>query len=376
MFFFLFYVELMIYLDNNATAPLRPSALEKMSEALGAVGNPSSTHSCGRKMRKYIEDARADVAMLAGCAPEHVIFTSGGTEAIACILCHFNGEIILTSSIEHKAVLENSKDAIRIPTDANGIIDLDEAEHLIKKHNPKLISAIYASNETGVIQPIIELTKLAHEHDALIHIDAIQAAGKIPLSFETSGADYMSLAAHKIGGPQGTGALIKAAGRPLPRLICGGTQERHQRAGTENVAGIAGFGAAARECLETMKQCKVIESMRDELETFIRSSSNSVRIWGEQAKRVPNTIMLSLNGVPSETLVMIMDLNGVAVGSGAACSSGTVKPSHVLMSMGASEEEATCCMRVSLGWKTSEEDIQKFKDAWLDLIKKIGHKIK
>lgn len=366
----------MIYLDNNATAPLRPSALDKMTEALSAVGNPSSTHSCGRKMRKFIEDARADVAMLAGCAPEHVIFTSGGTEAIACVLCHFKGDTILTSTIEHKAVIENSKDAIRIPTDEHGIIDLEEARHMLQKHKPKLLSVIYASNETGVIQPVMELTKLAHEYDALIHIDAIQAAGKIPLSFETIGADYMTLAAHKIGGPQGTGALIKAAGRPLPRLICGGSQERHQRAGTENVAGIAGFGAAARECMMNMKQCKTIETMRDELEGFIRSSSNAVKIWGEQAKRVPNTIMLSLAGIPSETLVMIMDLNGVAVGSGAACSSGTVKPSHVLIAMGASEEEASCCMRISLGWQTSDDDIEKFKAAWLDLIKKIGHKIK
>lgn len=366
----------MTYLDNNATAALRPAALEKMTHVLSHVGNPSSTHTHGRAMRKYIEDSRAQVAMLAGCPPEHVIFTSGGTESIACVLCHFKDVTILTSAIEHKAVLENSKDAIRIPVDENGVIDLAKAEHLIKKHTPKLLSIIYASNETGVIQPVHELTKMAHDNGALIHIDAIQAAGKIPIDFATIGADYMSLAAHKIGGPQGVGALIKAAGRPLPRLICGGSQERHQRAGTENVAGIAGFGAAAQECLESMKQGKTIEVLRDDAESFMRGTSNAVHIWGENAKRVPNTTMLSLLGIPSETLVMIMDLNGIAIGSGAACSSGTVKPSHVLMAMGASAEEATCCMRLSLGWQTTPEDIEKFKTSWLDLIKKIGHKIK
>lgn len=365
----------MVYMDNNATAMMRPAATQRMVDAMQYVGNASSAHSHGRKMRKYIEDARAEIALLCGCDPEHVIFTSGGTEAIAMVLCHFKSEGVLISAIEHNAALENAKDAPKIPVDENGVIDLAQCSDLLKKHRPKLLSVIYASNETGVIQPVKELVELAHQHDCLIHIDAVQAAGKIPLSFNTLGADYMSIAAHKIGGPQGVGALIKAAGRPVPRLICGGSQERHQRAGTENVAGIAGFGAAAHDALMNFSKMAELEQMRDDIEDFIRKSHNAIHIWGGNVKRIGNTIMLTVPAVASETLVMIMDLNGVAVGSGAACSSGTVKPSHVLVAMGACEENAKCCMRISLGWQTTAEDIQKFKEAWLDMMAKIGHKI-
>lgn len=366
----------MVYLDHNATTAIRPVAIERMQEAMACVGNPSSTHGHGRKMRKFVEDARGDIAMLCGCEPEHVIFTSGGTESIAMVMCHFKQDGVLISAIEHSAAIENAPHAPRIPVSEDGVIDVQAAENLIKAHQPKLISVIYANNETGVIQPVRELVQLAHAHDALVHVDAVQAAGKIPLDFKTLGADYMSLAAHKIGGPQGVGALIKAPSRPVPRLICGGTQERHQRAGTENVAGIAGFGVAAKLCLEKMGRMKELEVLRDDMEAFIRSSHNAVHIWGEKARRVGNTSMVSIPGVSSETLVMIMDLNGVAVSSGSACSSGTVKPSHVLLAMGANEEDATCCMRISLGWPTTAEDIQKFKDSWLDMMSKIGHKIK
>jgi cysteine desulfurase len=366
----------MTYFDNNATALMRESARQKMIDAMGYVGNASSAHSHGRTMRKFIEDARADIAMLCGCDSEHVIFTSGGTEAIAMVLCHFKADGVLISSIEHNAALENAKNVPRIPVDEHGVICLKQTDELIKQHKPKLLSIIYASNETGVIQPVKELVGIAHANDCLIHIDAVQAAGKIPLDFNGLGADYMSIAAHKIGGPQGAGALIKAPSRPVPRLICGGSQERHQRAGTENVAGIVGFGAAAKEAIVNFSKMKELETYRDDLEQFIRQSSNAIIIWGENTKRITNTSMISVPGIASETLVMIMDLNGIAVGSGAACSSGTVKPSHVLVAMGSCEDNAKCCMRISLGWQTNAEDIQKFKNAWLDMMSKIGHKIK
>ncbi len=365
----------MAYFDNNATAPLKDTAYERMVNILKETGNASAVHTNGRAMRKHIEDARAEVAVLIGCEPEDIIFTSGGTESIVTAMSLFRGEPTVISSIEHSAVYANAPDAPQIPVSADGVMDVAAAESIIKQHRPKMISIIMASNETGVIQPVRAIADIAHAHDCLVHVDAVQSAGKIPIIWDEVGADYMSISAHKIGGPQGIGALIKAAGKPVPKLMTGGSQERRQRGGTENVAGIAGFGAAAIKTHKDMHHLEATRAMRDEIEAHILSTSNTVKIWGRGAARVPNTIMLTLAGVPSETQVMIMDLCGVAVGSGAACSSGSMKPSRVLMAMGCPEEEAKCCMRVSLGWANTAEDVAAFKTAWSDMISKLRHKM-
>lgn len=365
----------MAYFDNNATAPLKRPAYERMVEVLQHTGNASAVHTNGRAMRKYIEDARVEVASLVGCEPENVIFTSGGTEAIVTAMSPFHGRTMVISSIEHSSVLANAPKSPQIPVTREGVFDLEAAERLIKEHKPEMVSVIMANNETGVIQPAKDIVDLAHKYGALVHLDGIQALGKTKFDWADIGADYMSVAAHKIGGPQGAGALIKSKSAPFTKLMHGGTQEKHMRGGTENVAAIAGFGAAAAQTILDMDKLEAIRAMRDGIEEHILASTNQVTIWGRGAARVPNTIMLSLAGVPSQTQVMILDLCGVSVGSGSACSSGTLKPSRVLLAMGASEDEAQSCLRISVGWSNTEEDAEKLKSAWTEMIGRIRHKM-
>lgn len=366
----------MIYFDNNATTPLRPCVIDKMNTVMQEVGNASSVHGAGRRARSHIETARRQVATLIGCIPENVIFTSGGTESLVTVLSAYKDAPILTSTTEHPAITHNSKQAIRIPVDKNGAIDLATLEKHLKEDAPKLICSILLNNETGVIQKdVAVISDLAHKYGALHLVDAVQAPGKMHIDWKSIGADFMALSAHKLGGPQGVGALIKATGVDLPKIMYGGTQERRQRAGTENVAGIAGFGEAARETLETAKDTARIKELHDQLEAFLEQSSPHVKIWGKNGNRAPNTTLLTLEGAPSETLIMILDLSGIAAGAGSACSSGTMRSSHVLKAMGASDAEASSTLRLSLGWANTADDIEKFKPAWLDLLDKIGHKL-
>lgn len=355
-----------IYLDYNATAPLRPEARDDMIRAMEQTGNPSSIHGYGRAARKLIEDARAHVASLTGVKPMQVIFNGGATEGNNTILSGFKGQRVLVGAAEHPSILEAMPDAIKIPLTRDGLIDMEAYADFIKD-GAALVSVQYVNSETGVIQPIKAIAALAKQHGAMMHTDAVQAAGRIAIDFHDLGVDYLTLSAHKFGGPQGVGALIFRETLQVPNLLKGGGQERRQRAGTENVVAIAGFGAAAKTALTTLADYQKLGALRDKLESALRAARNDAVIYGESAPRVANTADIGLNGVPAETQLMAMDLAGVAVSSGSACSSGTLKPSHVLMAMGASETDAKSALRFSLGWATTEADIDKAIAAWVDM---------
>ena len=358
------------YLDYNATAPLRPAAREAMVEAISLVGNPSSVHGPGRTARRLIEEARAEVCSLVGAAPAELVFTSGGTEANAAAL-HGTGARLVVSAIEHPSVLENAPAAAIVPVDAEGLIDIPALEEILSaeaKYDAQiLLSLMAANNETGVIQPVAAAAECARRHGACLHVDAIQLAGKGDLTAVWECADLMSLSGHKVGGPAGVGALLVKPGIELTPLVRGGGQERGRRAGTENLSGIAGFGAAAREALVGLGEAGRIERLRSSLEARIRAINPAVVVYGADAPRLPNTSCIGLAGVPAETQVMALDLAGVAVSAGSACSSGKVTPSHVLAAMGLDETAARSAIRVSLGWDSTEEDVNMFLDAWSDI---------
>ncbi len=354
-----------IYLDYNATTPIRPEVISRMGEIMALPGNASSIHGPGREARKVIEDARAQLAAPLDVGPQQIIFNSGATEGNNTILKGFAGKRVLVSAIEHASVIESGVTTEIIPVTAEGVVDLEAYKRILYNgESPGLVSVMLVNNETGVIQPVAEIAALAHEAGALVHCDAVQALGRIPFTRESLGVDFLTLSAHKLGGPQGAGAIIMAAKAPLPKLIHGGGQERRQRAGTENVAAIAGFGLAAKLAVEHMAQYLALAAKRDALEEYLLTSTNGLRIHGRNAPRVANTISLSLTGTTSETLLMAFDLEGVALSSGSACSSGTVKPSHVLLAMGISEEEAKCALRISFGWQTTDAELEDFKAAW------------
>ena len=339
------------YLDWNATAPLRSEAREAVSASLAACGNPSSVHTAGRAARARIEEARDDVAALVGALPGQVTFTSGGSEANALALSGHRR--VLVSAIEHDSVSANAPEAERIAVTSSGLVDLADLEcRLRASSEPALVSVMLANNETGVLQPLAEIVTLARDHGSLVHADAAQAAGRIPVDFHALGLDLMSLSAHKLGGPQGVGALIAGPRATLNPLIRGGGQERGRRSGTENGPGIAGFGAAAKAATTDWS---AIAGLRDAFETKLRALGGE--IFAAEAPRLPNTSCLRLPGILAETLVIALDLAGIAVSAGAACSSGKVRPSPVLRAMGASEEAAREAIRISLGWSTTAEEI-------------------
>ncbi|HEY7609601.1 MAG TPA: cysteine desulfurase family protein [Alphaproteobacteria bacterium] len=359
-----------VYLDYNATAPVRPEAAAAVAEALARTGNPSSVHRFGRAARKRVEDAREAVAALIGAAPADLVFTSGGTEANALALAGAGRRRVLVSAIEHDSVLAaaaaHDPDTPRIPVSPSGMADLDALDELIAgRGGETLVSVMLANNETGVVQPVAEIAKCAHAAGALVHCDAVQAAGKIPVEVRTLGADLVSLSAHKLGGPQGVGALYVSERIALAASLRGGGQERGRRAGTENVPGIAGFGAAAtaarRDLSAYAQKCT---ELRARLEAAVLARSNRARIPGAEAPRIPNTSCIVLRDVPSETQVMALDLAGVAVSAGSACSSGKVRPSHVLAAMGLPPEAVSAAIRVSLGWATTSADVERFVEAW------------
>jgi cysteine desulfurase len=361
-----------IYLDYNATAPIRPEVRDAVIAAFDIAGNPSSVHGFGRRARRVVEDARAEVAALAGVTPARVVFTSGGTEANTAALRATGRTRVLVSSIEHDSVLETVPDALRVPVTPDGLIDLAALERLLDEApKPALVSVMRVNNETGVIQPLADVVRIAHAHGALVHCDAIQAAGRLPLEVDALGIDLMTLSAHKLGGPQGVGALILRDGIPVTPVLRGGGQEHRRRAGTENVAGIAGFGVAARLAREGLHAQAALGELRDDMERrLIRAAQEAGKpavLYGHSAPRVANTACVSMPGATSETQIMALDLAGIAVSAGSACSSGKVKPSHVLTAMGVSADEAASALRVSLGWGTHAGDIDRFVDAWTAL---------
>jgi cysteine desulfurase len=351
---------MMHYLDHNATSPLRPEARAAMERALSAGGNPSSVHAAGRAARRVVEDAREQVAALAGVAPENVIFTSGGTEANALALrgavegALEAGERItrlFVSAIEHESVrataagLAERVPGLRvetIPVTADGVIDL-AATTVNEGKGRALIAVMAANNETGVVQPVESI-------DGLLFVDAVQKPGAY------DNASYISLSAHKLGGPQGVGALILRDGAPFAAQLLGGGQERGLRAGTPNVAGIAGFGAVAASA-------RIDSSLRDRFERGLDAT-----VFGKNAPRLPGTSNFALPGIAAETALMALDLDGVMVSSGSACSSGKVGRSHVLEAMGVPDDVARCALRVSFGWNSTEEDV----DAALASIARLG----
>ena len=361
-----------VYMDNNATTAVRPEARDAVALALALTGNPSSVHGSGRTARRLVEDARDAVAALVGAEPAWGVFTSGGTEANNLALRVLPKRApILCSAVEHASVLSVMDGIVEIPVDGDGVVDLAALEALLAgEDTPALVSVMLANNETGVLQPVADVAALAHEHGALIHCDAVQAAGKMAIDFRALGCDLMSLSAHKIGGPSGVGALVVTSGvegdLALIPMLRGGGQERGRRAGTENVPGIAGFGAAARAAREGLTDFARLGRWRERIENRLRQHADS-RVYGFGAPRLANTSCLTMPGVEAETQVIQLDLAGVAVSAGAACSSGKVEPSRVLAAMGVDANEAATAIRVSLGWNTTEDDADKFVEAWIQV---------
>ena len=360
------------YLDHNATAPVRPEAAAAVMRALSLVGNPSSVHGEGRRAHALIEEARADVARLVGAKPAEVIFTSGGTEAanlaIHSAVAALGVERLIISAIEHDCVRASAAASGLpvdiLPVDNNGVADLAALGALLAKPGKALVALMLANNETGIIQPVGGASALAHEAGALLLSDTIQAAGRISIDMKALGADMVLLSAHKIGGPQGVGALVLREGLAFDPLIRGGGQEKRRRAGTENVAGIAGFGAAARLALGDEALMPELARLRDKLESALCAVASDVVVFGADVQRLPNTSLFAASGLVSETLIVALDLDGLAVSAGSACSSGKVTRSHVLAAMGVAEDLAGGAIRVSLGSGNTDADIDKFVAGW------------
>lgn len=350
-----------IYLDYNATAPVRPEAIEKMQEILTSPANASSVHGFGRIAKKHLEQARKIIADAVGAFTDEITFVSGGTEANVTVLCGIPGRRMLVSSIEHSSMLKGCSDATHIPVDASGVVDLSTLEKLLAADaKPALVAVMLANNETGVIQPVAEIAALCRKHNALFHCDAVQGFGKIPVDFGTVGCDTMSLSAHKCGGPVGAAALIARRGLPVAPLLKGGGQEMGRRSGTENVAAIAGFAKAVELFdFDAMKKLRRwLSGMEAEMEAL------GGTIFGKLVERTPNTTSVAMPGVASETQLIDFDLKGFAVSAGSACSSGSGQGSHVIAAMGPPPGIAMCAIRVSGGWNTKEEEIAQFTAAW------------
>lgn len=365
-----------IYLDYNATAPIRPEARDAVLRAFEVAGNPSSVHASGRAARDIVETARAQVAALVGVVAGSVTFVSGGTEANALAIgsAAFAGfNRIIVSEGEHDAVLETAAasglQVLKMPLDADGVARLDWLEEALSDEGRALVCLMLANNETGVIQPVAEASALVRAADGWLHVDAVQAAGKIVVDFSALGADTLALSAHKLGGPQGVGALVAGTRATIVRQQHGGGQERGRRAGTENVAGIAGFGAAAQAAARDLPSMANQGTWRDALAERVKAAGAVV--LGEGAARLPQTLCLAAEGFASQIQVMSLDLGGVMVSAGSACSSGKVKASRVVDAMGRADL-APFALRVSGGWASSEQDWISCGDAWLAAYSRIG----
>ncbi|MDG1438572.1 MAG: cysteine desulfurase family protein, partial [Emcibacteraceae bacterium] len=360
----------LIYLDYNATALIRPEVMALMTEVMIEGGNPSSVHALGRKAKSRLENARGEITKAVGCRPQMVIFTSGGTEANNMAILNSDRSRLITTNAEHDSVNSSSNrfsgkvDVLNV--DDAGLINLTELEKKLSFNGEEtIVSFLYANNETGIIQDIEAISKLTKASDALLHIDAIQAFGKIPIDFMALGADMMSISAHKIGGPQGVGALIAREKLPIKSSILGGGQEFGRRGGTENIAGIAGFGLAASMVEGGLAKMKELETWRDLIEFKIAQHTSSAKFIGRGSMRLPNVSTIYMPNVLSETQVMNFDLANICISSGSACSSGKVKASHVVMAMTDDEEVASSTIRMSLGWDSKKSDVDAFIENWI-----------
>jgi cysteine desulfurase len=370
------------YFDWNATTPLRSEARDALQAALALTGNPSSVHAEGRAARRLIEQAREEVGRLVGARSADVIFTSSGTEANALALTPAietpaekrPRDRFFISAIEHSSVRTGGRfprETVEdLAVDADGRLNLATLAETLSRASRPLVSVMLANNETGVIQPVTEAAAIVHAAGGLLHVDAVQAAGRIAADIAGLGADLMTLSAHKIGGPKGVGALVRRSDdiHFAEPLIRGGGQERGMRAGTENVAGIAAFGAAAAAArAQRADEAAHMLALRSALEAGLKAIAPQAVIFGEAVPRLPNTTLFAREGLKAETAIISFDLDGVAVSSGAACSSGKVQPSHVLAAMGVSAVLTRGAVRVSLGWTTTEAEIERFLDAWRKL---------
>jgi cysteine desulfurase len=382
----------MHFCDHNATSPLRPECREAVLHALTIGGNPASVHAAGRAARAIVEDARDAVAKLAGAKSDEMIFTSGATESNSLDLwgavegAMTEGEKparitrLFVSAIEHSSVLKTAQRVTErsagvrleiIPVTADGVVDVEALRVMLREGKGRtLVAVMAANNETGVVQPIAEISVHVREAKALLLVDAVTAAGKIDLDFSL--CDYMTLSAHKLGGPQGAGALIVSAGAPFAPQLVGGGQQKGLRAGTENLSGIAGFGAAARIALADGEERKRVGVLRDYFEKNLKSTIPGVTIFGEKAQRLCNTSNAALPGLSGENIVIALDLDGVLVSSGSSCSSGKITPSHVLSAMGVNENLAGASLRVSFGWSSTKEDA----DAVVASLQRLNNRVK
>jgi cysteine desulfurase len=354
------------YLDHNATSPLRPSAKTAMLSALGA-GNASSIHAEGRTARALLDGAREEIASVLGVLPQMIVFTASGTEANNWAIKGTPVERLILSRIEHPSIIEAAKARNMpiewVPVDALGRIRLDALENILKRSTlPSLLSVMLVNNETGVIQPVRQIAELARSFNVLFHTDAVQALGRMPVNFAVLGADLMTISAHKIGGPMGAAALIVRNGLDLTVQLQGGGQELRRRAGTENVAAVAGFAAALAESLSDT------HILRDRLESELEQVSPDIQIFGRNAERIGNTSCFAVPAFSADATLISLDLDGVAVSSGSACSSGKVGRSHVLDAMGVSSEVAKSAIRVSFGWNSAPADVDAFMAAWRRMI--------
>ncbi len=377
-----------VYLDHNASAPLRPAAREAMLAALDEPGNPSSVHTEGRQARSHLNLAREQLAELTGSDAGSITFTSGCTEANVFVLTpHYRlgAEKLFLSKLligatEHPSVLAGGRFAEEhretIPVDAAGVIRLDHLQNRLSELKDNgdraLVSVMAANNETGVIQPSLRISEMVREAGCLFHVDATQIIGRRRVTVESLGSDVMTVSAHKLGGPRGVGAVILAGGiLGIEPLITGGGQETYRRGGTENVAAIAGFGGAIQAVLENPAETGKITVLRDWLETTLRSISPDMVVFGGDANRIGNTTCFAVPGVSAETTVIACDLEGAAVSSGSACSSGKVSASHVLSAMGVPADLARGAIRISLGWSSTKEDVERFADIWRSVMKRL-----
>ena len=358
-----------VYLDNNATTPLLPEVFEAMRPYFAEhFGNASSIHHHGQETRAAVERAREAVAALLGCRSSEIVFTSGGTEGdnLAISGLARAGDHVVSSTIEHHAVLNSCKhleaigcEVTYVPVDGRGLVDPEDVRRALRP-NTKLITIMMANNETGVLQPVEEIGKIAAEADVYFHADAVQAAGKVPIEVKGIGCDLLSISGHKLHAPQGVGALYVGKGTILQPMFYGGSHERSRRAGTENVPGIIGLGKAAEIARQALERGDLAQmaAMRDHIEQTILSEVEATGVNGEGAPRVPNTTNIHFDYIEGEALVIALDLKGLAVSTGAACSSGAIEPSHVLTAMGLAPEIARASLRFSLGKQNTPDDVE------------------
>jgi cysteine desulfurase len=367
-----------VYLDWNATTPLRPEARTAMAAAWDLAGNPSSVHAEGRQARRLVEDARQAVAASVVADARNVVFTSGGTEANVLALTPglfrkpgLPVERLIVSAIEHASVLLGGRfaaDAIEmLGVDRDGVVDPDRLGTLLAEGPPALVSVMLANNETGALQPVSAIADRVHQAGGLLHVDAVQALGKISIDMKALQADLLTISAHKIGGPKGVGALVLADGvAGLDAVLRGGGQELGRRAGTENVPGIAGFAAAIKAAIAGFGEMERVAGLRRRLEQGLQQIRGT-QVFSDSVPRLPNTTLFGARGLRAETAVIGFDLEGIAVSSGSACSSGKVQPSHVLEAMGYGPDLSKAAVRLSLGWSSTETDIDRCLEAWRKL---------